>query len=83
MVRKAMQLSPVQQYLEELHSQLSGLNAGEVASYIPELTKADPAWLGYSVEGYLFAGFVFWAFCFGMSRYSQALERKLHTGHAR
>jgi general L-amino acid transport system permease protein len=42
---------------------------------------ADPAWLGYSVEGYLFAGFVFWAFCFGMSRYSQALERELHTGH--
>jgi general L-amino acid transport system permease protein len=24
---------------------------------------------------------VFWIFCFGMSRYSQALERKLHTGH--
>ncbi len=42
---------------------------------------ADPEWLGYSVEGYLFAGLVFWAFCFGMSRYSQALERKLHTGH--
>ncbi len=42
---------------------------------------ADPNWLGYSVEGYLFAGLVFWAFCFGMSRYSQALERQLHTGH--
>ncbi len=42
---------------------------------------ADPLWLGYSVEGYLFAGLVFWAFCFGMSRYSQALERALHTGH--
>lgn len=42
---------------------------------------ADPNWLGYSVEGYLFAGLVFWAFCFGMSRYSQALERELHTGH--
>ena len=42
---------------------------------------ADPDWLGYSVEGYLFAALVFWVFCFGMSRYSQALERKLHTGH--
>jgi general L-amino acid transport system permease protein len=41
---------------------------------------ADPAWLGYSVEGYLFAGFVFWAFCFAMSRYSQALERELGGG---
>lgn len=41
----------------------------------------DPKWLGYSVEGYLFVGFVFWAFCFGMSRYSMRLERKLNTGH--
>jgi general L-amino acid transport system permease protein len=39
---------------------------------------ADPNWLGYSVEGYLFAGLVYWVFCFGMSRYSQALEAKLH-----
>ena len=44
---------------------------------------ADPNWLGYSVEGYLFAGFVYWAFCFSMSRYSQALEQELHRGHAR
>jgi general L-amino acid transport system permease protein len=42
---------------------------------------ADPKWLGYSVEGYLFAGLVYWAFCFSMSRYSQALERELHRGH--
>lgn len=43
----------------------------------------DPNWLGYSIEGYAFAGLVFWIFCFGMSRYSMALERKLHTGHKR
>jgi general L-amino acid transport system permease protein len=43
----------------------------------------DPNWLGYSIEGYVFAGTVFWIFCFGMSRYSQAIERKLHTGHKR
>ena len=41
---------------------------------------ADPEWLGYSVEGYVFAALVFWVFCFGMSRYSQALERRLGTG---
>ena len=41
----------------------------------------DPNWLGYSVEGYVFAALVFWLFCFGMSRYSLALERRLHTGH--
>jgi general L-amino acid transport system permease protein len=44
---------------------------------------ADPAWLGYSAEGYLFAGFIFWAFCFAMSRYSQAVERELHRSHER
>jgi glutaminase len=38
--------SPIQAYLEDLHQQLAGLDDGEVASYIPELTKADPAWFG-------------------------------------
>jgi len=42
----------------------------------------DPNWLEYAIEGYIFAAFVFWIFCFGMSRYSMALERKLHTGHS-
>ncbi|ABC32460.1 ABC-type amino acid transport system, permease component [Hahella chejuensis KCTC 2396] len=41
----------------------------------------DPKWLGFSVEGYIFVAFLFWVFCFGMSRYSQALERKLNTSH--
>ena len=38
----------------------------------------DPLWLGNAVEGYMFAGMVFWVFCFGMSRYSQRLEKQLH-----
>lgn len=42
---------------------------------------ADPNWLGYATEGYVFAALVFWVFCYGMSKYSQYLERKLHTGH--
>jgi general L-amino acid transport system permease protein len=41
----------------------------------------DPAWPQVSTEGFVFAGFVFWIFCFTMSRYSIALELKLHTGH--
>ena len=41
----------------------------------------DPAWLGMATEGYVFAALVFWIFCFGMSRYSLHLERKLDTGH--
>lgn len=41
----------------------------------------DPKWLGYSVEGYAFVALMFWIFCFGMSKYSQHLERHFHTGH--
>ena len=43
----------------------------------------DAKWLGFSVEGYVFAGLVYWIFCFSMSQYSQHLEKKLHTGHKR
>jgi general L-amino acid transport system permease protein len=43
----------------------------------------DPAWLGMSTEGYVFAALVYWIFCFSMSRYSMHLERKLDTGHKR
>jgi general L-amino acid transport system permease protein len=42
---------------------------------------SDPKWIGLSLEGYIFAGLVYWVFCFAMSRYSMALERKLDTGH--
>lgn len=48
---------------------------------IVQAAFADPKWLGYALEGYLFAALIFWGFCFGMSRYSQHLERKLQTGH--
>jgi general L-amino acid transport system permease protein len=43
----------------------------------------DPAWIGMSTEGYVFAALVFWIFCFSMSRYSMRLERRLDTGHKR
>jgi general L-amino acid transport system permease protein len=35
------------------------------------------------ITGYVFAGLVFWVFCFGMSRYSLMLERRLATGGQR
>lgn len=44
---------------------------------------ADPEWLiGDHVRetGYLFAALGFWAFCFGMSRYSARLEARLAVG---
>lgn len=46
---------------------------------------SDAAWASPQtpMSGLLFAGFVFWVFCFGMSRYSIYMERRLDTGHRR
>jgi general L-amino acid transport system permease protein len=35
------------------------------------------------ITAFVFAGMVYWIFCFGMSRYSQFMERHLDTGHKR
>jgi len=42
-------VSPVASYLERLHGRYAGLSDGEVATYIPELAKADPRWFGISL----------------------------------
>lgn len=39
----------IQDFLNELHARYHSLDEGNVASYIPELTKADPSWFGISV----------------------------------
>ncbi len=43
----------------------------------------DPTWSSpvQSSSGYLFAAFIYFVFCFGMSRYSAYMERRLDTGH--
>ena len=43
------------------------------------LAKTNPKWLGMAMEGYVFAGLVFWIICYAMSRFSQNLEKKLST----
>ena len=50
----------------------------ELAGMI-RLAKTNPNWLGMAMEGYVFAGLVFWVICYAMSRYSQNLEKKLST----
>lgn len=43
--------------------------------------RADADWNGIVWELYGFIALLFFIFCFGMSRYSMYLERKLQTGH--
>jgi general L-amino acid transport system permease protein len=52
---------------------------------IVQQNNTDQKWLAptNAMTGYLFAGFVFWIFCFGMSRYSAFVERRLSTGDQR
>jgi general L-amino acid transport system permease protein len=43
--------------------------------------RADTDWNGIVWELYGFIALIFFLFCYGMSQYSQYLERKLQTGH--
>ncbi len=40
---------PLAAYLRALHAKHAACDDGEVAAYIPELTKADPRWFGIAV----------------------------------
>lgn len=42
-----------------------------------QTTLADPTWMGFSTEAYLFAAAIYFPFCFFMSCYSRYLERRL------
>jgi glutaminase len=43
---KTVGMSPVLDYLQDLHREYAGITEGNVATYIPELAKADPNWFG-------------------------------------
>jgi|UniRef100_UPI00404750F5 general L-amino acid transport system permease protein len=40
----------------------------------------DPAWQGFSMEVYVFIAAIYFIFCYSMSKYSQALEKRLAVG---
>ena len=50
-----------------------------------EASRIDPAWAAPTINftGYAFAAMFYFVFCFGMSRYSLMVERRLATGHTR
>ena len=43
------------------------------------LAKTNPEWLGFAMEGYIFASIIFWIICYAMSKYSYNLEEKYKT----
>lgn len=51
-----MQL-PIQSYLADLYQRLAAIDDGQLASYIPELTRANPDWFGLCIvtmDGYAY-----------------------------
>lgn len=51
---------------------------GQVAASFTDPTWGTPV---QKLSGYIFAAFVYFCFCFSMSRYSAYMERRLDTGH--
>jgi general L-amino acid transport system permease protein len=47
---------------------------------IAQASLADPAWVGMSMEAYVFAGAIYWIACFGLSRWSRRLEVRAARG---
>jgi glutaminase len=41
--------APIREVLREIHSRFSAVDDGRVATYIPELAKADPNWFGIAL----------------------------------
>jgi general L-amino acid transport system permease protein len=44
---------------------------------------ANPEWMGFSPEAYIFVALLYFGGCFSMSSYSRKLERELSAGEQR
>jgi general L-amino acid transport system permease protein len=55
----------------------------DFAYAVKKSVETDIAWKKYFIEAFLFSIVVYWIFCYGMSRYSQWLERELARGNHR
>ena len=47
---------------------------------IMQATTATSEWMPYSVEAYVFVGFVFWFLCYGLSIFSLRIEKSIKVG---
>lgn len=54
----------------------------DLLGIVQQSVQSDTKWFSpqTAMTGYVFAGFIFWAFSFAMSRYSAQLERRLNAG---
>ncbi len=57
----------------------------DLLGIVQQSVQSDSKWFSpqTATTGYFFAGLVFWIFCFGMSRYSASVERRLGAGDRR
>ena len=84
-------MSTIGKILAEIHGRLKECTEGEVASYIPELSKADPSWYGISIfttDGHHYSvgdcdkeftiQSISKAFCYGMALDNHGLDDVLN-----
>ena len=50
---------------------------------LAKASHQDPPWAIFYMEFYVFVALIYFAYCYGMSRYSRWLEADLHRGHKR
>ena len=62
---------------------MSDAPAGKRPSELATRTLTGLALIALALVALALGGFVFWLFCFGMSRYSIFMERRLAKGHKR
>jgi general L-amino acid transport system permease protein len=57
----------------------------DLLGIVQQSIQADSRWFSptTAATGYVFAGAVFWVFCFGMSRYAAFIERRVGSGEGR
>ena len=78
-IARALCMEPKIMLFDEPTSALDPEMIKEVLDVMVNLAKTNPEWLGFAMEGYVFAAIIFWIICYAMSKYSYNLEQKYKT----